>query len=217
MVFEHPLNFVHVGLDLGVLGLHLVEARGGLFEEAEDALGLLVGVEALELADKIGDHAADLAHILGAHLVERGLAEIADLLLAGRAVLQHKVCVGDIDLFGKVVHHLLLLGAQRGLLDLDRLGLGGLGLLFGLGLLGGGVEGEGGGDGLVKRQGRGQVFFHGVPSFPRAGFGGALGLFLFEMVLEHIVEEGPPRGTGGSGRQGGMAEAGLVFAVPLLS
>ena len=57
---------------------------------------------------------------------EGGLGEIADLLLAGRAVLQHLLAVGNVDLLRKGVHHGLFLGGQPDLLR----GRGGLGLLF---------------------------------------------------------------------------------------
>ena len=89
---------------------------------------LLIGVKALQLANEVGDHIAHLAQILGGHLGEGCFGEIADLLLAGRAVLQHLLAVGDIDLLGKLIHHGLLLGGQVHLCLRGR-GSGGLFLL----------------------------------------------------------------------------------------
>jgi hypothetical protein len=107
----------------------------------------LACIKALQLTDQAGDHIAHFAQILGGHLGKGGLGEIADLLLAGGAVLQHLLAVGDVDLLSEGVHHRLLLGAE-----LDLLGLGGrsgFGLLF----LGGRcfhrVEGQGGNSGCV--------------------------------------------------------------------
>ena len=148
MGFQHGLDLFHVSLGLVVLGLEGIQLAGFLLEEAHDALLLfLVGVKTLQLADEVGDHIAHLAQILGGHLGEGCFGEIADLLLAGRAVLQHLLAVGDVDLLSEGVHHRLLLGAE-----LDLFGLGGrsgFGLLF----LGGRcfhrVEGQGGNSGCV--------------------------------------------------------------------
>ena len=142
MCFQHGLDLFHVGLGLVVLCFEGVQLVGLLLEEAHDALLLfLVGVKALQLADEVGDHIAHLAQILGGHLGEGCFGEIADLLLAGRAVLQHLLAVGDVDLLGKLIHHGLFLGAQLHLCLRGR-GSGGLFLLRYSG--GGGVQRQGG-------------------------------------------------------------------------
>ena len=113
MCFQHGLDLFHVGLGFVVLGLKGVQLAGFFLEEAHNALLLLlVGVKALQLADEAGDHITHLAQILGGHLGEGSLGKITDLFLAGRAILQHLLAVGDIDLLGKLIHHGLLLGAQ---------------------------------------------------------------------------------------------------------
>ena len=142
MGFQHGLDLFHVSLGLVVLGLEGLQLAGFLFEEAHNALLLfLVGVKTLQLANEVGDHIAHLAQILGGYLGESGFRKIADLLLAGRAVLQHLLAVGDIDLLGKLIHHGLLLWGQVHLCFRGR-GSGGLFLLR---------HSSGGG---VQRQGR---------------------------------------------------------------
>ena len=142
MALQHGLDVLHVGLGLVVLGLQVVQLIALLFEEAQNALLLLlIGIKALQLPDEVGDHIAYLAQILGGHLGQSGLGEIADLLLAGGAILQHLLAVGDIDLFRKGIHHCLLLGGQLHLRLLGR--RGGL-RLFLLSCLRGGVQRQGG-------------------------------------------------------------------------
>ena len=142
MALQHGLDVLHVGLGLVVLGLQVVQLIALLFEEAQNALLLLlIGIKVLQLPDEVGDHIAHLAQILGGHLGQSSLGEIADLLLAGGAILQHLLAVGDIDLFRKGIHHCLLLRGQLHLRLLDR--RGGL-RLFLLRSLRGGVQRQGG-------------------------------------------------------------------------
>ena len=112
MLLEGRLDGLDIRLGLIVLGLHAVELTALFLEEAEDAFFLLGGVEALQLADEVGDHAAHLAEVFGGHLRKCRLREVADLLLAGRAVLEHLLAVGDVDLLGEGVHHRLFLGGS---------------------------------------------------------------------------------------------------------
>ena len=166
VVLQLGLDALHVLVSTFVAGLELFQVIACLFEQTQKALGLLGGgVKALQLRDQAGDEFAGLAHILGLDAGEGGLGEVAQLLLAGGAVLQHHLGVGDIDLLGKVIDHLLLFGAKRGILDLDRLGLGG----FQLGSLGGfvrdRVQCQGGGSGGGQVQFIVQ-FSHGRSSFP---------------------------------------------------
>ena len=147
MLFEGGLDGLDVRFRFAVLGLHVVELVTFFLEEAEDALFLFGGIKVFQLPDKVGDHAAHLAKVFGGHFGKCRLGEVTDLLLAGGAVLQHLLAVGDVDLLSEGVHHRLLLGAE-----LDLFGLGGrsgFGLLF----LGGRcfhrVEGQGGNSGCV--------------------------------------------------------------------
>ena len=159
MALQHGLDVLHIRLGLVVLGLQVVDLVAFFLEETQDAfLLLLVGVKALQLANEVGDHIAHFAQVLGGHLGESGLREIADLLLAGRAVLQHLLAVGNVDLLRKGVHHGLFLSGQ---LDLLR-GRGGLGLLF-LGRSGffHRVQRQGGGSGCVQIKIESVVLSHG--------------------------------------------------------
>ena len=163
MSLQRALNLLHVHFDLVVLGLHGFQLVALLFEEAEQALLLFGRVKALQLAHQLGEHIAHFAHVLGAHLAQGGIAEVADLLLAGCAVLQHLLGVADVDLLGEVVHHLLLLRSERGLLHR----VGRFGLLF----LGKGIQGQAGcGGGILQGQAGGQVLvIHGFHSFLLGG------------------------------------------------
>ena len=145
-------DLVHVDLGLVVLGLHHGDLVFGLLEETEEALLLLLAVvEALELNDEVREHAADLAHVLRADAVQRGAGEIGDVLLAGGAVLQYGVGIGDVYFFRKIVYKLQLLGGKLGFLSLSGGHRGSLLLgdsLSGGGLCGGsrrrGLKGQGG-------------------------------------------------------------------------
>ena len=113
MALQHGLDLFHVGLGLVVLHLHGIQLVALLLEEAQNAFFLfLTGIKAFQLTDQAGDHVAHLAQILGGHLGERSLGEIADLFLAGRAVLQHLLAVGNVDLLGELVHHGLFFRGQ---------------------------------------------------------------------------------------------------------
>ena len=74
--------------------------------------------KALQLRDERGDHIPDLAEVLGADVIERGVGEIGDLFLAGCAVLEHDVGVAQINLLGKIVDHLLLAFAEDDVLHI---------------------------------------------------------------------------------------------------
>ena len=149
MAFQHRLDLFHIGLGLTVLHLHGVQLVALLLEEPQNALLLLFpGVKALQLADEAGDHVAHFAQILGGHLGEGRFGEVADLFLAGRAVLQHLLAVGDIDLFGKLIHHGLFFRAEVHLLFRGGCLLRGRScLFFGSGFR---VEGQGGHCGGVE-------------------------------------------------------------------
>ena len=111
MVLQLGLDALHVLVSTFVAGLELFQVIACLFEQTQKALGLLGGgVKALQLRDQAGDEFAGLAHILGLDAGEGGLGEVAQLLLAGGAVLQHHLGVGDVNLLSKVIDHLLLFG-----------------------------------------------------------------------------------------------------------
>ena len=129
MLLQALDDLVDVDLGLVILGLQHLEAAGLLLEQPEQAaLLLLVGIEALELHHQVGDHVAHLVQVLGAHVLQRSVGELGDVLLRGRAVGEHQVGVAHVDLLGEVVDHLLLrlgevLHLQRVLVHL-LLGLG---------------------------------------------------------------------------------------------
>ena len=92
MVLQHLDNLVHVGLCLGIAGLHRLQLVLLFAEEAEDAaLFLLVLAEVLQLHHQGGQGLAHLAQVLGAHVVQRALGKGGDVLLGRRAVLEHQV------------------------------------------------------------------------------------------------------------------------------
>ena len=119
MVLQLGLDALDVLVGAVVAGLELLNAVGRLFEEAEDTLWLLGGgVKALQFRNQVRDELAGLAHVLGLDAGERGLGEVAQLLLAGSAVLQDHLGVRDVDFLSKVVDHLPLLGGEGRILDL---------------------------------------------------------------------------------------------------
>ena len=155
VVLQLGLDALDVLVGAVVAGLELLNAVGRLFEEAKDALGLLGGgVKALQFRNQVRDELAGLAHVLGLDAGERGLGEVAQLLLAGSAVLQDHLGVRDVDFLGKVVDHLLLLGGEGRVLDLHG------GRFFAFRddfLIGGGVQGQrrGRGGGIQRQRGGG--------------------------------------------------------------
>jgi len=120
MLLECVANLLHIDLCLGVAALHDLQLVRLLAEEAEEALFLL-GVEAFQLAHHVDDQVAHLAQILRAHIGEGSVGEIGHLLLGARAVLQDLGGVLHVDLLGKIIDHLLLLGRQHRLGNLGLL------------------------------------------------------------------------------------------------
>ena len=122
MLLEGVADLLHIDLRLGVAALHDLQLVRLLAEEAEKPLFLL-GVEALQLAHHVDDQVAHLTQVLGAHVGKGGVGEIGHFLLGSRAVLQDLGGVLHVDLLGKIIHHLLLLGRQHRLGDLGLLQL----------------------------------------------------------------------------------------------
>ena len=121
MLFKLCRYLVDVVLGLVVLGFERGYALALLFEEAEEALLFaLVKVQTLELNDEVRQLLADLAHVLGAHLAQRGTGEIGDVLLRGGAVVEYLLAVRDVYLPGKVAHCGLLGGGEPLKLQLLR-------------------------------------------------------------------------------------------------
>ena len=183
VIFQLRLDALDVFVGAVIAGLELLDAVGRLFEEAQNTLGLLgVGVKALQFGNQAGDKLAGLAHILGLDAGERRLGEVAQLFLAGGTVLQDHLGVSQVDFFGKIVDHLLLLRGEGGILHLHR------GRLFALlddFFISGGVKGQRrGGGGGVQGQGRGnrgvQIQFIVQVSHGRLSF---LHILLFRKVL----------------------------------
>ena len=134
MLLERVANLLHIDLCLGVAALHDLQLVRLLAEEAKEALFLL-GVEAFQLTHHVDDQVAHLAQVLCAHIGEGSVGEVGHLLLGARAVLQDLGGVLHVDLLGKIIHHLLLLGRQHrlgdlGLLQLRFLGHDQLGRVF---------------------------------------------------------------------------------------
>ena len=136
MLLQFPADLIHVDLRLGILGLHGLHLVAGFFEEAEEALFLLlVPAEVLQLDHQTGQGVPHLAQVLGAHVVQRALGEGGYALLGGHAVLQDHLGIAQIDLLGEVVHHFFLCLGEHTVVDDDGLYLrlfrlrgGGLGL-----------------------------------------------------------------------------------------
>ena len=155
MALQRLDDLVDVDLRLVVLGLHGGHVVALLLEEAEEALGLLlVRIEAAQLGHQVCDGVADLVQILGLDVLERRVGELGDVLLGSCAVGEHEVGVGDVDLLGEGVDHLLLLLGE--LLHVHSVGLHLLddGLRLGDGLLGCGNGGRrlGRGNGGIQRE-----------------------------------------------------------------
>ena len=154
MILQLSLDALNILVGAVVAGLELFDAVGGLFKEAEDALGLLgTGIKALQLGNQARNQLAGFPHVLRLDARERRLGKIAQLFLAGSTVLQHHLGVGDVDLLSEVIHHLLLLGGEGGILNLHGGRL--FALLDDLFIRSGVQRQRGGRRGGVKGQGRG--------------------------------------------------------------
>ena len=155
MVLQLGLDALHVFVGAVIAGFQRFQIGLLLFEEPENAaLLFLGGVKALQFVDEVGDELAGLAHVLGADLGKGGVGKFAQLFLAGGAVLQHHLAVGDVDFFRKIVHHFLLFGGEGGVLHHD--GGGFFGLLHHL-FVGGRVQRQRrrGGGGIQRQAGGG--------------------------------------------------------------
>ena len=107
VLFQLPGDAVDVDLGRGEAGLELLGIDLCLAEQARDAL-LFRLLERFELHEQAGEHRADLAEIAGLDLGQRGVGEVRDVLLRGRAVLEHLLRVFQIDLLREAQHGLLL-------------------------------------------------------------------------------------------------------------
>ena len=117
VVLQLGLDAFHVHISFVVFHFQGFQLVGLFLEKAQEAFLIFCGgVKAFQLADQLGDEFAGLTHILGAHAGKRTVRKITQLFLAGGAVLQNHLGVGQVDLFSKILHHLLLFGAQRGIL-----------------------------------------------------------------------------------------------------
>mgnify|MGYP006966654030 CR=1 FL=1 len=113
VLFQFAGNAVNVDLRRCKAALHLFGVDLCLAEQARDAL-LFRLVHRLELDEQAGEHIADLAQIAGLDLGQGGVGEVRDVLLRGRAVLEHLLRVFQIDLLREGQHGLLLLLGERG-------------------------------------------------------------------------------------------------------
>ena len=132
VLLQHLGDLVHVHFGFGIVRLQRLDLELGLLLQAEQPFLLLfVDIEALQLHDQIGQHVADLAEVLRAHRAQGGVGEVGDVLLAGGAVDEHGVGVGDVDLLGERFHLLELFRRQAAHLGFDALSDGGVVLLGG--------------------------------------------------------------------------------------
>ena len=111
MLLQRVADLFHVGLRLGIAGLHCLQLIRLLAEEAEQALFLLL-VKALQLPHHAGDQVAHFPQILRADVCQGGIGEIRHFLLGARAVLQNLRGILHVNFRGEVVHDFLLLRGQ---------------------------------------------------------------------------------------------------------
>ena len=113
VVFQSLCNPIHIGFGLAVLQLHGFNGVGSPLEQSRQSLFLLGRLNALEFADQIGNHVANLAHVLGTDGFQCAFGEIRNILLGCCAILQHLLRVADVNLLGKGLDRFLLLGGQH--------------------------------------------------------------------------------------------------------
>ena len=93
-----------------IIGLELGHLLRGLLKQSQEALALLlIGVEFLQIPDHAGEHISHFPEVVGLDVLKNILGEIRHLLLDAAAVLQDRLGIGDIDLFGEIRHLALLL------------------------------------------------------------------------------------------------------------
>ena len=190
MAFQHFGDLVHIGLGLGVLGLHLLHFALAALEEAE---ALLLGLaDLLELQHKAAQCVAHGAQILGAHAAQRGLRKLSDVFLGGGAVLHDLGGVGDVNFGGKGIHSPAFFFREHTLIHND--GIDGFGLSR-CGALGRQCQSGDGGSGRGALGGRGGalriqrqlgdvfLFVHKVPPY----------LYLTEPVSDRPSDRRPDR------------------------
>ena len=111
-------DLVHIALHLGILGLHGLQLTAGLFEQAEQALFLLLLAKALQLHHQLGQGFAHLPQVLGADGLQGVFRKTRHILLCGGAVLEHQLGVHHIDLGGKLLHHSFFRLAEHAVIQL---------------------------------------------------------------------------------------------------
>ena len=120
VLFQLPDDLVHIGLYLGILGLHGLQLVAGLFEKAEEPLLLLFLAEALELHHQLGEGLAHLSQVLGTYGVQGVFRKARHILLGSGAILEDHLGVRQVDFLGKGLHCLLFRIREQILIHLHR-------------------------------------------------------------------------------------------------
>ena len=130
MLLKRLGNLIDVGLGGVIAVLQRRQLVRLTLEQGEEALLLVIGIEAAQLGDHAGNEIARLAQVLRAHLRKRRLRERRHFLLRARSEGQHLLRVCDVNLLCESVHLRQLLGREgvcqrgqhgRGRLDNGRL------------------------------------------------------------------------------------------------
>ena len=111
MIFHYFTDLVDICFRLVVFQLQIFQLIAAFFEKSKESFFLIL-FKVFEFGDNVGQHLTDFAHILGTHIIQCILGKISDFFLAACAVLHDHLGIGNINLGGKVVYHLLFFGRQ---------------------------------------------------------------------------------------------------------
>ena len=89
MILQHIANAVDIGLRAGIFGFISRNFIAGTLKKAEQALFFFVYIEFFQFNHYVGQHFANLTHVLGANIVESRFRKIGDFFLRAGTVLKN--------------------------------------------------------------------------------------------------------------------------------
>ncbi len=113
VVFQHFYNLIDIRLYFIVFYLHHGKLAFALFKKSKQPFGFFACIKAFQLRHKPGDHISDLAHIFGAHIIQRTLRKIRQLFLRADAVMQNGAGIAQVNLLCKGIYLLAFFLCQH--------------------------------------------------------------------------------------------------------
>ena len=107
MLLKRICDLFNIPLCLGIFVLHILNFRRLFLKESEEST-FFFRFKIFQFSDHICDQLTDFSQILHLHILQCCIGKICHLLLGSRSVLKDLVCILNINLCSKFLHHFLL-------------------------------------------------------------------------------------------------------------